>query len=64
MFFFLFKFIGLSDKVASFREGGEPCESACKTSALAILVKLGGTPASINLLFSSGMLSSALITWD
>lgn len=61
---FVFKFIGLFDKIASFREGGELCESACRTSALAILVELGGTPASVNLLFSSDMLSYALITWD
>lgn len=43
---FLYKFLGLFDKTASFREGGELCESACRTSALAILVELGGTPAS------------------
>lgn len=61
---FLFKFIGVSVKIASFREGGELCESACRTSALAILVELGGTPASTNPFFSSTMLSYMLITWD
>lgn len=53
-FLFLCKFIGLFYKIASFAEGGERCESACRTSALAALLELGGTPASINLLFFHG----------